>query len=161
MNSRGRSVPFLKLAALQDLAATEERRLLGIACDDTDRCRVEEAELAVQLAAAEADLDSVHADERLCLVRLRLAAAAVDIGDTALTKGRERLRGAVAAEERVSAAWHAARHRAGRLADHARMLRRRDEGRRDMAAEREALMLRLALGGRDAIDGTRTGETKP
>lgn len=144
MSRPDKPAPFVRLAALQDLAATEHRRQLAVAQSETERRRNEEVALAKELAAAESNLDAIHAGDRFCPIRLRLAAAIVDVGEEALAVGRDRLRAAAMAEERAGADWLAARHRSRWFTDRARSLRKQEIDRRDDAAEREALMLRLA-----------------
>lgn len=140
--------PFVRLAALQELAVIERRREVEKACAETDQRIAREAELVRQVRAAETNLDEVHAAERLCPVRLRLASAVLGTSEDALAAGCDALQTARKDEEAASLAWQGARHRVRWFGERARDLRRGEDERRDSAIEAEARSLSLALKGR-------------
>lgn len=152
MNRRDASAPIEKLAGLQRLAALERRRELEAALQETERQRERHDALGRQLDDADAALGAVYANERMCLDRLRLAAAIVEHSEDALAKGARDLADADAAERRAGTDWLLSRHRGDWFSDHARALRQREAARRDEAADGEARSLRLA------VDQGRKGE---
>ncbi len=148
MTRRRDPAPFARLAALQELAVIERRRAVEMACAETDLCTEREAEMHRQVRAAEANLGDVHAADRLCPVRLGLAAAILGANEDALAAGRQALLASQKEEEAASLAWQGARHRVRWFAERARDLAKAEVERHDAAAEAEARSLDLALKGR-------------
>lgn len=143
---RSGGIPLTELARLQQLAVLERRRELELACAETDRRDVATRDLNAELDRAEQDYAAVHGGERVCLSRLRVAAAIVNAGADALRVGQSALTEARSGEAAASATWQQARYRADWFDDRARDQRRFDSDRRADRNDAEARMLRLTRG---------------
>lgn len=136
---------FDRLAVLQNLATLERRRALEGACIETDHRAGVANEAAQVLSTADATLERVYAEERICLDRLRLAAWIVADCERILDRSEHALDEAKAEEHEAGLQWIAARHRTEWFGDQARTLQKKKAGKRDDRAENDARSLRLAL----------------
>lgn len=140
-------VPLAQLARLQRLAVLERRRGVELACAESDRREAAAHRLDTELAQAERDYAASHADGRMCLSRLTLAAAIVNAGADALRAEQGALAAARSDEAAAGAAWLQSRYRADWFEAGARDQQRRDAVRRGDRADEEARMLRLTRAG--------------
>lgn len=131
------------LARLQRLSELERRRDLAAACAEADRCDASARQQAQDCARAEHEHAAAHAEARLCLSRMAIAASVVTASEDALRCVRTAQATARLAEDATSGAWLQTRFRAEWFGERERDERRLADGRRADRADAEGRLLRV------------------